>query len=110
MGKKIVLYYGDIRLSELTETNNGYKHSVNEKNVEKAIIEGCPPHIGAEKTKEYEVNDIPPSFYDFEINPHRQDSRKYYEIQRGDSRFEKLYKVALKSGPKSDDFWICIEE
>ena len=110
MGKKIVLYYGDIRLSELTETNNGYMHRVNEKNIEKAIKEGCPPHIRAEKTKKYEINAIPPSFYDFEINPHRQDSRDHYGIQKGDSRFERLYKVALKGKPNSDDFWICTEK
>ena len=106
MKKKIVLYYDDIRLSELTETANGYEHIVNEKNVNKAVSKGCPPIIWV-GTKYYDS--IPPCFYDLEFSPHRQDLREKYGIQREDSRFERLYKKALKSEHKQDDFWISVK-
>lgn len=106
MKKRIVLYYDNIRLSELTETDRGYKHIVNEKNVKKAVSKGCPPVI---RTDAILYDTIPPCFYDLEFSPHRQDLREKYGIQRGDSRFERLYKKALKSEPRSDDFWISAE-
>ena len=106
MKKKIVLYYDNIRLSELTQSGNGYKHIVNDRNVKKAISRGCLPIIGS-GTRVYD--DIPPCFYDLEYSPHRQDLREKYGVNRGDSRFERLYKKALLGEPVSDDFWISVE-
>jgi hypothetical protein len=106
--KEITLYFEDIPLSTLSEVNNKYLHNVNTINVKKALERGCSETILASKSGIWE--DIPPIFYELEITPSRTDIYDILGIKETDSRFDKLYKKALKSELfNKDNYWISVK-
>ena len=108
MGSRIIiLYFEDIPIASLEEAGNQYLFRVNKANLKKAIMTGCPTSIAA--SKEGLWDDLPPVFKELEITPGREDIYQLLGIEKGDSRFDKLYKKALKSEPfVKDSFWISV--
>lgn len=105
--RKIILYFEDIPIASLKEEGNQYLYKINYNNLKKAILVGCPTSIVA--TKDGVLDDFPPVFKELEITPGREDIYQKLGIEKGDSRFDKLYKKAMKSELfLKDGFWISV--
>jgi len=106
--RKITLYCDDIPISTLTEVSNRYLYEINHVNMNKAIETGCPTFILAEKEGLWD--DFPPVFKELEITPGRVDIYQKLGIEKGDTRFDRLYKTALHCDSFfKKGFWICVE-
>ena len=107
-GKRIVLYFKDIPISTLSYEDETYVHQYNHANLEIAFHYGC--HAFILGSREGKLDELPPIFHDFDISPQRTDLLNKLGIKKGDSPFEKLYKIASHSDSFSkDDFWIDVE-
>lgn len=106
--RKITLYCNDIPISTLAEVGIQYLYEINHVNLSKAIETGCPTSILA--SKEGLWDDFPPVFKDLETTPGRVDIYQKLGIEKGDNRFDRLYKKALNSDLFSKHgFWITVE-
>ena len=106
--RKIILYFEDIPIASLKEAGSQYLYEINYVNFKRAIETGCPTSIAA--SKEGIWDEFPPVFGEMEITPGRVDLYEKLGIEKGDSRFDKLYKKALKSELfLKDCFWVSFE-
>ena len=106
--RKIILYFEDIPIASLKEKGNQYLYEINYDNLKKAIMTGCPTFIVGSKEGLYD--DLPTVFKELETTPGRVDIYQKLGIVQGDSRFDKLYKKAMKSELfLKDCFWISVE-
>lgn len=107
--KEIVLYWEDIPLSTLSEVDGKYFYQVSFPNLKEALNRGCSESIMASSKPGF-WNYLPPIFAEVEITPGREDIYELLGIKREDSRFEKLYKKALRSEMfNKNNFWISVK-
>ncbi len=105
MDYRIILYFKDIPISSLSFDNGNYIYRNNYDNIKIAIKKGCPSFIAGLKDKT--SNQIPPIFYEFEVDPGRTELCNKLNIKPEDNRFTRLYKVALNSNKFSKEgLWI----
>lgn len=107
--KEIVLYWEDIPISTLSKIDGKYVHKINYINLKEALNRGCSETIVASNEGTWE--ELPPIFYEVETTPGREDVYNILGIEKGDNRFDKLYKKALKHELfNKNNFWIGAKE
>lgn len=109
MEKTINLYWKDILLINLSYEKDMYVQHFKTENLETAQKEGCPVgllfHNKTEKI--VKTKHLPIIFDEYNFSKSRTDLITAYNIEKNDSIFEKLYKIAQKSNLISHNgFWI----
>lgn len=113
MKKVIYLYWRQNLLIELSYEDDMYVQHILLKKLKKALNEGCPIELLFGKQIEYTIRTkkLPIIFEEFCFSNARVDLVKHYCIEENDSKFDKLYKVALQGEDIAhDEFWISTKE
>ena len=107
--RKVILHWDDIKLATLSRKRSKYLLQYTNKGLAKALDAGCPEFIHG--CKEGVWDELPPIFLDFEISKSRTDLLEKLGIEKGDSKFDRLYKHAQKCDLFiKNGFWISAEE
>ena len=107
--KKVKLYWRDLHLATLQQKGSHYLYRIDYKNVKKACRDGC--HTSVIGHEDGVLDQLPPIFCEFEISRQRTDLKEKYGLEKGDSRFDILYKQALKNSfSVTTEFWLHADQ
>lgn len=113
MDKKIDLYWKNYLLLHLYYDGQFYIQDIELDKLKCALAEDCPIDFlfNTKIEKVVKTTYLPPVFDEFNFSDAREDLLNEYGIQKTDTTFEKLYKVAQKPDSiLNDGFWICINK